>query len=646
MSSNMKSIVVGTAGHIDHGKSALVQALTGTDPDRLKEEKARGITIDLGFAHQTIHDISFAFVDVPGHERFVKNMLAGVGGIDLVILVVAADESVKPQTREHFDICRLLRVPAGLVALTKSDLVDPQTLERARADVRELIAGSLLEGAPIVAVSAKTGHGLDDLRVALAEISRRIGGRESDGVTRLPIDRVFTMKGFGTVVTGTLVSGRVVPEASLVIAPGDRRVKVRGVQVHGEKRAQAVAGERTAINLAGVDVGDVTRGQTLITAGAFEETRLADAIVDVLPGAPPLKHGARVRFHQGTAEILGRVSLIGPASGATAIPAGGRAFARLRLESAAVLARGDRCILRAYSPSITIAGGLILDPRPPRTAIRTSAAFERCRRLEFDPAAADRVESDQRAVRVMVEGAGAAGLPRAALTSRAGIDPRRADATAAALVDAGHVVQAGDVLVAADVFSRMLSGIVDTLGDHHEQHPLFDGMPRAALREQLFAHGDAAVFDRALADLATAGTIVAKDRVALASHRLALSPEDERVYAAIERAYRDAGLTPPAGAAVTAIAGAPAPAVDRLLRLHLRQKTLVRIGELIFHGEVLARLKAEVTAIKVVAGAGARIDVGAFKERFGVSRKFAIPLLEYLDRERVTRRVGESRVVL
>src|SRR6267378_6325148 len=248
----MKSIVVGTAGHIDHGKSALVRALTGTDPDRLKEEKARGITIDLGFAHMTIDGLNVAFVDVPGHERFVKNMLAGVGGIDLVVLVVAADESVMPQTREHFDICRLLRVPAGLVALTKSDLVDADTLELVRLEVRELAAGSFLDGAPVVPVSARTGDGLDAFRAALAAVSRNVHGRAVHGVTRLPIDRVFSMKGFGTVVTGTLVSGRVRADDELVIAPGDRLVKVRGVQVHGARQPQAVAGQRSAINVAGV----------------------------------------------------------------------------------------------------------------------------------------------------------------------------------------------------------------------------------------------------------------------------------------------------------------------------------------------------------------------------------------------------------
>ena len=643
----MRSVVVGTAGHIDHGKSALVLALTGTDPDRLKEEKARGITIDLGFAHQIIDGVNVAFVDVPGHERFVKNMLAGIGGIDLVVLIVAADESVMPQTREHFDICRLLHVPRGLVALTKSDLVDADTLELARMEVRELTAGSFLDGAPIVPVSARTGDGLDALRAALMDVSGREHERAADGVTRLPIDRVFSMRGFGTVVTGTLASGRIAADAELVIAPGGRRVKVRGVQVHGEKRPEAVAGERTAINLAGMEVDEIARGQALVTPGAFEETRLADAIVEVLPGAKPLKHGARVRFHQGTAEILGRVALIGPAAGSIQpIPSGGRAFARLRLETPAILARGDRYILRAYSPPVTIGGGLILDPRPPRAAIRTAAAMAQCQRLEFDPASGDRVESELRAVAVMIEDAGAAGFPLSAMTSRAGVDPRQVDARANALVAATQAVRAGDVLVTAILYARLQDDIVATLTAHHRKQPLSGGMPREELREHLFARGHAAVFDSALADLSAAGKVFVKDRVALATHRVELTAEEERARAAIDKAYRHGGLTPPDAAAVAAAAAAPAPVVDRVLKLLQRQKALVKVDTLLFHEEALKALKAEVSGLRSAEGAAARIDVATFKERFGVTRKFAIPLLEYLDRERITRRVGESRIVL
>ena len=659
----MKSVVVGTAGHIDHGKSALVRALTGTDPDRLMEEKVRGITIDLGFAHTAIGGINFAFVDVPGHERFVKNMLAGVGGIDLVVLVVAADESVMPQTREHFDICRLLHVPAGLIALTKSDLADADMLELARMEVRELVDGSFLEGAPIVPLSSKTGEGLDAFRAALVEASAKTRGRPIDAAVRLPIDRVFSMKGFGTVVTGTLVSGRITTDSELAVMP-DRspsassarsaasgfsrtaaiKVKVRGVQVHGRKQSEAVAGNRTAVNVSGVDVGDVSRGQNLVTPGAFEETRLADATVEVLPDAKPLKHGARVRFHQGTAEILGRVAIVGPLPdrGASderrrdglALPGGGRGFVRLRLESAALLARGDRYILRAYSPPVTIAGGVILDPAPPRTAIRTPAALERMRRLEHDPVGA------------MIAERGSLGLPTRALVTRAGIDPHAIDDRLAALAKSGEAILAGDVLVAHAVLQQVTGAIVATLTEHHRAAPLSEGIPREELRERTFARGATAIFDWALADLERAGAVAVRDRVALATHRVALSPDEDRARLAIERAFREAGLTPPDAATIAREADVSPAIADRMLKLLQRQKVLVRVDTLLFHDQALKQLKAEVAALKAAAGPTARIDVAAFKERFGVTRKFAIPLLEYLDRERVTRRMGDARVIL
>jgi selenocysteine-specific elongation factor len=644
-----KSIVVGTAGHIDHGKSALVRALTGIDPDRLKEEKERGITIDLGFAHTTIDGLDIAFVDVPGHERFVKNMLAGAGGIDLVVLVVAADESVMPQTREHFDICRLLRVPAGLVALTKSDTADAETRELARLEVRELVAGSFLDEAPVIPVSAKTGEGLDDFRRALVRATDRVSGRNSEGATRLPIDRVFSMKGFGTVVTGTLVSGRVAGDAELMLLPGERLVKVRGVQVHGQRRAEALAGQRTAINLTGIEVEEIDRGQNLVEPGGFEVTRLADAVLELLPDAKPLKHGTRVRFHQGTAETLGRVAIIGPVDAADgtvpAITSGSRAFVRLRLERPAVLTRGDRYILRAYSPPVTIAGGAIIDPRPPRTAIRTGAALSRCRRLAVDPAL-DRADADIAGARAMIEDGGPAGLPIRSLVTRVGIDPGAVDARVDALTRLGGAVRAGEVLVTPAILANLKVQVVAALTEHHRAHPLADGLAREELRERLFSRGHADVFARALDDLADEKAIVVRDRIALASHRLELSPEEARARVAIEDAFREGGLKPPDASAVAASACIPAPVADRVVKLLQRQKVLLRLDTLLFHEEALTRLKAEVAALKASAGADARIDVATFKDRFGVTRKFAIPLLEYLDRERLTRRVGDARIIL
>lgn len=641
----MKSIVVGTAGHIDHGKSALVRALTGTDPDRLKEEKARGITIDLGFASVNLGGVNVAFVDVPGHERFVKNMLAGAGGIDLVVLVVAADESVMPQTREHFDICRLLQVPAGLVALTKADLVDAETLELVKIEVRQLLSGSFLRDAPIVAVSSKTGEGLDAIRTALVDLASRAVERRADGPARLPIDRVFSMKGFGTVVTGTLTSGRIGVDQEFVVQPGRLSAKVRGVQVHGAKRPEAVAGERTAVNLGGVDKEQIARGQSLVTPNRFEETRLADAAIELLPGAKKLPHGARVRFHQGTAEILARVGVIGPAtSEGVGVAPGSREYVRLRLEKPAVLARGDRYVLRSYSPAMTIAGGVILDPRPARVPIRSQATKDHARRLDVVSCTETREDAELRAAAVMIEDMGRLGFPVSALVSRAGIDPSDVDARVDALVKSGRAVQAGGVLVAPATVDTLKSAIHDALTEHHQSQPLMDGLPREELRERVFRRGHQSVFDRTLTALADAGVLTVRDRVGLAGHRPKLSPEEERARTAIERAFRDAGLKPPEASA--AASGLQPAVADRMLKLLQRQKVLVKVDTLLFHDEALARLKSEVKAFGASTRGSGRLDVATFKEKFGVTRKFAIPLLEYLDRERVTRRVGDARIVL
>ncbi|MGH7338594.1 MAG: GTP-binding protein, partial [Myxococcota bacterium] len=335
-------------------------------------------------------------------------MLAGVGGMDLVMLVVAADESVMPQTREHFEICRLLQVPRGLVVITKADLVDADTLELVRLEVRDLVKGSFMDAAPVLDVSARTGDGIPGLRTALASAAAASRPRPAGGVPRLAVDRVFSMRGFGTIVTGTLVAGRIAVDDELVLLPSERVAKVRGLQVHGEPRDRASAGERAAVNLGGVDVADIERGTTLTRTGALSVTRRLDATLDLLPGAKPLRHGARVRFHHGTSELLGRVAV----SGDPDIQPGGSAFVRLRLEAPAVLTRGDRFILRAYSPPATIAGGAVLDPLPPRTGVRTAAGRDRFAQLHA---------TGDEPLRRLIEESGVEGLPAAALVARAGL---------------------------------------------------------------------------------------------------------------------------------------------------------------------------------------------------------------------------------
>jgi selenocysteine-specific elongation factor len=632
----MTNLVVGTAGHIDHGKSTLVRALTGIDPDRLKEEKARGITIELGFAHATIGDVTAAFVDVPGHERFVRTMLAGVGGIDCVMLIVASDESVMPQTREHFDICRLLHIPRGIVVLTKADAADDDTRALVRQDVADLVKGSFLAQAPVVEVSANTGEGLDALRSAIVATAATIGRRPPDGAARLPIDRAFSMKGFGTVVTGTLVSGRIAVDDTLALVPGDRVVKVRGIQVHGTSAGEAVAGQRTAINLGGVEVADIARGQTLATPGSVSVTRRVDAAVDLLPSAKALRHGARVRVHNGTSEILGRVSIAGPT--ATEIAAGGRALVRLRLEQPAVLTRGDRFIIRAYSPPITIGGGRVLDPAPTRPGVRSAEGLASLGRLDT----ADELS----AITAMIGAAGVGGVPAAALVSRAGVPPKRLKATIEALGQK-EIVVAGDRVVDAASLTRAGKALIKIVTAFHGSNPLSEGLPREEARERVFARSAPAIFERVIDDLKVAKMLVGSDRLALPGHRVTVSGEDARVKTAVADAYRRAGLKPPDAAAIAAETGSPGAIVEKVTGLLLREKALVRVDTLIFHADVLAKLRAEVTALKTGAPGGrATVDVAAFKDRYGVTRKFAIPLLEYLDRERVTRRTGDVRLVL
>jgi selenocysteine-specific elongation factor len=653
-----RHIVIGTAGHIDHGKSALVMALTGTDPDRLKEEKARGITIDLGFAHWTTDEFAFSFVDVPGHERFVKNMLAGVGGIDAVVLVIAADESVMPQTREHFEICRLLGVRDGLIAITKSDLADPDTIELVTMEARDLVAGSFLADAPAVVLSARTGAGMETLRQALMDLGRRAGLRASGGVVRMPIDRAFSVKGFGTVVTGTLLSGRVRVDDELALLPGGRGVKVRGVQVHGETAESGQAGQRVALNLGGIDLDEIGRGDSLLTPGALVPTRMVDARLQVVPSIGALRHGARVRFHQGTGETLGRVAVAAvlPAGrpGADAgdavragaeVPGGGHAYVRIRLESPAVVSRGDRFILRAYSPPATVAGGRVLDPHPVRGPIRTRAGRDRFEQLDAGDAGGEAEED--RAVAALVHESGAAGLPTGALVSRAGIDPAAMGRVIDRLARAGAAVRAGDVLLSPPVLDALACDVLRRLGDHHRAEPLSEGMPREEVRERGFARAGEGVFDAVLAGLREAGKVVGRERLALASHRVSLTPEEEQARQVIERAFRDGGLKPPDPRDVAQTYAIAAEVMDRVVRLLVRQKILARLDTMLFHQHALDELRRDIVSLKAAAPAGAaRIDVGTFKERYGVSRKYAIPLLEYLDRERLTRRVGDARLLV
>jgi selenocysteine-specific elongation factor len=560
-------------------------------------------------------------VDVPGHERFVKNMLAGVGGIDLVLFVVAADESIQPQTREHFDICRLLEIPRGVIALTKADLVDDGILGLVRSEVEQLVAGSFLEGAPIVPVSSVTGAGLERLRKELARVAAEAPEKDASGHFRLPIDRVFTVKGFGTVVTGTLVSGSVAREQEVELYPAGRRLRVRGVQVHGASADRAVAGQRTAVNLADIEPAGLARGDALSEPGVFRAVKQVDCRLQLLPTAKPLKHRAPVHFHSGTAEIEAQVRLL---EGTAPLQPGGTAYARLVLHDAALLLPGDRFIIRMFSPVVTIGGGVVLD-----VAV---AAVGKPARARLDVlASADAAERIALLVRETPFGMG-----MASLVARTGlVEP--GIAAAAARAPLMTIPQPQPWYVDRAWFQAARDRMVEAVGEFHRKNPLQPGIAKLDLRP---AGAPPFVVD---ALLAGAQEIVAEgDTVRLRGHTLVLNEDERQARAAIERAFHEAGLAAPAVAQVLAQSGVEPARARTLLQILLREKQLVRInGELVVHHSAIEGLRRMLEEHKP-----ARFNVGTFKEWTGVSRKYAIPLLEFLDRERITRRAGEERLIL
>ena len=640
-------MIVGTAGHIDHGKTALVKALTGIDADRLPEEKRRGITVDLGFAEMTADDVHFGFVDVPGHERFVKNMLAGASGIDLVLFVVAADEGVMPQTREHFDICRLLGVRSGLIALTKSDVVDEETLELARLDVAELITGSFLENAHVVPVSSRTGAGIDELKEKLVAEARASAAAEDDRgtkagyVTRLPIDRSFSMKGFGAVVTGTLASGEIKTGSEMELLPRGVRVRVRGLQTHGRLVETAYAGQRVAINLAGIDHHDIERGMTLVEPATLRATQVVDTHIEVLPTSPrPLRSRQRVRLHLGTAEVLARVAILGQST----IEPGNSAFVQLRLESSAVAVTGERFIIRSYSPQMTIAGGEVIDPLATRH--RSSAVKAVVDRLGII------MRSDEQGkIRELIASTGTSGVDTRGLQARTGFDAASLTNTLRTAVADGSIVAADDRYLEAALFDQLKKNALNLVEAFHRREPLASGVPIDELRTTIFGHAPEQISRAALSSLTAENEIaIDKDTVRSATHRTELSSAETAFINKLDQIYSEAGLEVPklseAVAEATRAAGISSTSAEKLLRLQLSSGRLVKVSnEFAYSGRVISGLINKVR--EYAAGTtGRAIDVAIFKDLAGVSRKYAIPLLEYLDGQKVTARVGDKRVVI
>jgi len=625
--------VVGTAGHIDHGKSALVKALTGTDPDRLEEEKRRGMTIDLGFAHFDLPSgRRVGIVDVPGHERLIKNMLAGATGIDLVLLVIAADEGVMPQTREHLDILRFLPVRAGIVVLNKVDLVqDPAWLALVKEDVETLAAGTFLEGAPMVEVSAKTGQGIGVLVEIMDRMLDRIPARHVDAPARLPIDRAFTMPGFGTVVTGTLWSGRVATGDTLELLPQGRQVRVRGVQSHGQSVAAGVAGSRVAVNLAGVEKDEIARGNVLAAPGIFRPTDLIDARVRLLASSPPVPHLGRIRVYLGSDEAIGRLVLLDRPR----LEPGDSAAIQIRLEKPIIAAGGDPFVLRRFSPMITIGGGEVLDAHPPRRrrGAGSAAAIERSGAAELP----ERVET-------AVLAAGRHGTSAGELVTHVTAARGQVDEAIAALTAAGQILQIRGGLFHRQTAEEVKERIQREVSAFHAAQPWRLGIPKEELKAKAFGSGDSRLYAHALAALVAAGIVQETgDFIRRPDHAPVLGPQDAQVRDHILRLLEEGKFSPPPREEIARGGGDDA-AFDRMFRLLLDEGTIVEVAPgVIFHRGVLEEIK---TILAEEIAANGSITVAGLRDRLRTSRKYALTVLEYFDTIKLTRRIGDARVLL
>lgn len=623
-----KHLILGTAGHVDHGKTTLITALTGTNPDRLREEQERGMTIDLGFAHIRLPSgVQMGIVDVPGHERFLKNMLAGAGGIDLALLVIAADEGVMPQTREHLEILEILETKQGVVALTKADLVEPDWAAMVEEDVRQFLKGTFLGGAPVIRVSAHTGEGLEELIRALDEAAQRTAQRPVDGPFRMPVDRVFTITGFGTVATGSLVSGTVRAGDPVEVLPQMKHARARQIQVHGRKVEEAVAGTRVAVNLAGVDVEDLARGSVLSPPGVMRAAEALDASLRVLSSSPaPVRNRLRVRLHIGSAEAIGRAYVLGGEE----IPAGASGFVQVRLESPAAAARGDRFVLRMYSPACLLGGGVVLDSSPSRHRRTDKAVTDRLQRiLDGDPVC---VVEDALA-------SAPAGLAAADVARVTHLPETEAARALKELQESGRAVIGSGRAASRAAIAASSARIAAVLEAYHQANPTRQGMPREELRRRLGAQMDQKGFAFLLGLMADAGQIVQSEAVVrLAGHAPSLSPEQRKIAEAIEQDYISGGVNPPLLQETFARHG---PAARDILPLLAEQGKLARINEeILFHPGALADAER---ALRGYLAQNGEITVAGFRDLIGSSRKYAVPLLEYFDSKGVTRRHGDVR---
>lgn len=621
--------IVGTAGHIDHGKSSLVRSLTGTDPDRLPEEKRRGITIDLGFASLVQDGVQIGFVDVPGHERFVRNMLAGAGGIDCVILVIAADESIMPQTREHFDICRMLGVRQGLIAITKADAADDEMIELVRLEAADLVAGSFLEGRPMIPVSTVTGRGLDELRDALVGAVRESEDRGVSGRSaRLPIDRAFSVRGFGTVVTGTLLAGEIPKDAELELLPHGRRVRARGVEVHGQTRDAARAGERTSVNVTDIEIDQIERGEVLAPPGAFRASKLLTVELALLESSPELRNGVRVHLHLHSSETLATVRFVGTAG--RTLTAGESVLAQLRTAVPVVAAVDDRFVIRRYSPVITIGGGRILDPHAARIPAATSA--DTLQPLVKGDAA--------ERIRWWARRAGIRGITRDDIAQRTGVAAQAVES----LVDESLLtVREGGPWLHPDVLQGLRRNAMTLLENWLRENRMALGMPKQTFLQKLLPRAvGAPIVTFILSDLERERiAAVSGDLVDVPGRKKELGGMEGELAKRVEKVYQEAGLKPPLLGELVRSVSQKGKIVEGMIAYLTRLGILVRLADgLWVHRDAVAAVRDRLQPHR-----GESIDIAWFKDLLGLSRKVAIPLLEHLDQTGVTRRVGDRREV-
>ena len=633
----MKHLILGTAGHIDHGKTSLVKALTGTDTDRLKEEKARGITIELGFAHLELPGgYEFGVVDVPGHEKFVRAMVAGVAGMDLVMLVIAADEGIMPQTREHLDILRLLGVRCGLVALTKSDMVEPDWLPLVQEEVREFVAGTFLEQAPIIPVSSKSGAGLEELKSTLSALAEGVVEKKRDGAFRLPVDRVFTVAGFGTVVTGTLLAGEIKIGDDLELLPAGHTGRVRGIQAHGSKAEIGQAGQRLAVNLQGIDLDQAHRGDVVVPAGQFRTTRRVDVRLDHLASSPrDLRHRTTVRFHSGTSEVAAQIILLEHDQ----LTPGESGYAQLRLEEPLLLVSGDPYLIRATSPSITVGGGIVLDPFPPARRRRSDDALRLLASLD--------AAEHQKTCSLIVTQSLLSGVALDEIVLRSGIPRRQADLALQALLANGTILQMTReprIFLSQEAFGTLQGVVLEELQAYMTANPLKEGISKEELKTRIPRRSDQRFFTPLLAELEKQKKLlVERELVKLMQSKPVAQAAASGLGAKLADLLIKQGVEPPTIKELVDQTRSSEKEVRDHLAALVRNGAVARVsGDIFYATAALQGIEEKLMAHLRTAG---EITPPEFRELTGLSRKFMIPLLEYFDSKKLTIRVGDKRVL-